>query len=73
MAATELNELQTQLKDFLDKGFIQQSISLWGTPLLFVKKKDGCLTMCIEYRQLNKVTINNKYPLPRIDGLLYQL
>ena len=57
----------------LDKGFIRPSVSPWGAPVLFVKKKDGSMRMCIDYRQLNKVTIKNKYPLPRIDDLFDQL
>ena len=57
----------------LDKGFIRPSTSPWGAPVLFVKKKDGTLRLCIDYRQLNKVTIKNKYPLPRIDDLFDQL
>ena len=69
MAPAELKELKLQLKDLLDKGFIQPSISPWGAPVLFVKKKDGTLRMCIHYRQLNKVTIKNKYHLPRIYNL----
>ncbi|XP_070015250.1 uncharacterized protein [Nicotiana sylvestris] len=69
MAPTELNELREQLKDLLDKGFIRSSVSLWGAPVLFVKKKDGSLRICVDYRQLNEVTIKNKYPLPRIDDL----
>ena len=73
MALEELKELNLQLKDLLDKGFIQPSISPWGTPVLFVKKKDGSLRMCIDYHQLNKVTIKNKYPLPRIGDLFDQL
>ncbi|KAH0734704.1 hypothetical protein KY285_010411 [Solanum tuberosum] len=73
MALVELKELKEQLKDLLDKGFIQPSISPWGAPVLFVKKKDGSLRMCIDYRQLNKVTIKNKYPLPRIEDLFDQL
>ncbi|XP_070049519.1 uncharacterized protein [Nicotiana tomentosiformis] len=73
MAPTELRELKEQLKDLLDKGFIRPSTSLWGAPVLFVRKKDGSLRMCIDYRQLNKVTIKNKYPLPRIDDLFDQL
>ena len=64
MAPTELKELKVQLKDLLDKGFIRPSASPWGAPVLFVKKKDGTLRLCIDYRQLNKVTIKNKYPLP---------
>ena len=73
MAPTELKELKAQLKDLLDKGFIQPSISPWGSPVLFVKKKDGSLRMCIDYPQLNKVTTKNKYPLHRIDELFDQL
>ncbi|KAH0710411.1 hypothetical protein KY284_011838 [Solanum tuberosum] len=73
MAPVELKELKEQLKDLLDKGFIRPSVSPWGTPILFMRKKDGSLRMCIDYRQLNKVTINNKYPLPRIDDLFDQL
>ena len=67
MAPTELKELKEQFKDLLDKGFIRASISPWGAPVLFVMKKDGSLGMCIDYRQLNKFTIKNKYPIPRID------
>ena len=73
MAPVELRELKTQLQDLLDKGFIRPSVSPWGAPVLFVKKKDGTLRLCIDYRQLNKVTIKNKYPLPRIDDLFDQL
>lgn len=73
MAPAELRELKEQLKDLLDKGFIRPSVSPWGAPVLFVRKKDGSLRMCIDYRQLNKVTVKNKYPLPRIDDLFDQL
>lgn len=73
MAPVELKELKDQLKDILDKGFIRPSISPWGAPVVFVRKKDGSLGMCIDYRQLNKVTVKNKYPLPRIDDLFDQL
>ena len=73
MAPAELKELKEQLKDFLDKDFIRPSVSPWGAPVLFVRKKDGSLRMCIDYRQLNKVTIKNKYPLLRIDDLFDQL
>ncbi|MCF7184013.1 hypothetical protein L3H42_10980, partial [Corynebacterium sp. MC-13] len=73
MAPAELKELKEQLKDLLEKGFIRPSTSPWGAPVLFVKKKDGSLRMCIDYRQLNKVTVKNKYPLPRIDDLFDQL
>jgi hypothetical protein len=68
MAPTELVELKIQLQELLDKGFIRPSVSPWGAPVLFVKKKDGTLRLCIDYRQLNKVTIKNKYHLPRIDN-----
>jgi hypothetical protein len=70
MASPELKELKEQLQELLDKGFICPSISPWGAPVLFVKKKNGSMRMCIDYRELNKVTIKNRYPLPRIDDLL---
>ncbi|KAK9048621.1 hypothetical protein SSX86_032414 [Deinandra increscens subsp. villosa] len=73
LAVNELNELSTQLQELLDKGFIRPSSSPWGAPVLFVKKKDGTFRMCIDYRELNKVTIKNRYPLPRIDDLFDQL
>ena len=73
MAPAELKELKEQLKDLLEKGFIRPSHSPWGAPVLFVKKKDGSLRMCIDYRQLNRVTVKNRYPLPRIDDLFDQL
>ena len=73
MAPAELTELKTQLQELLDKGLIQPSVSPWGAPVLFVKKKDGSLRLCIDYRELNKVTVKNKYPLPRIDDLFDQL
>ncbi|CAN6725134.1 unnamed protein product [Malus baccata var. baccata] len=73
MAYAELRELKTQLQELVDKGFIQPSISPWGAPVLFVRKKDGILRLCIDYRQLNQVTIKNHYPLPRIDDLFDQL
>ncbi|KAL5579934.1 hypothetical protein UlMin_012376 [Ulmus minor] len=73
MAPAELKELKEQLQELLDKKFIRPSYSPWGAPVLFVKKKDGTLRMCIDYRELNKVTIKNKYPLPRIDDLFDQL
>ena len=69
----ELRELKAQLEELLSKGFIRPSISPWGAPVLFVKKKDGSLRLCIDYRQLNRVTIRNQYPLPRIDELFDQL
>ena len=73
MAPAELKKLKDQLQDLLSKGFIRPSVSPWGAPVLFVKKKDGTMRMCIDYRQLNKVTVKNKYPLPRIDDLFDQL
>ncbi|KAL5553429.1 hypothetical protein UlMin_040830 [Ulmus minor] len=73
MAPVELKELQVQLQELLDKGFVRSSYSPWGAPVLFVKKKDGSMRMCIDYRELNKVTVKNKYPLPRIDDLFDQL
>lgn len=73
LAPSEMKELMTQLKELLDKGFIRPSSSPWGAPVLFVKKKDGSMRMCIDYRELNKKTVKNKYPLPRIDDLFDQL
>ena len=73
MAPAELRELKAQLQELLGKGFIRPSASPWGAPVLFVKKKDGCFRMCIDHRQMNKVTVKNKYPLPRIDDLFDQL
>ncbi|KAD4385309.1 hypothetical protein E3N88_25477 [Mikania micrantha] len=73
LAPSELQELMNQLQELLDKGFIRPSFSPWGAPVLFVKKKDGSMRMCIDYRELNKVTIKNRYPLPRIDDLFDQL
>ena len=67
MPSTELVELKKQLDELLQKGYIRPSTSPWGSPVLFVKKKDGTLRMCVDYRPLNEVTIKNKYPLPRID------
>ncbi|GJY48340.1 putative reverse transcriptase domain-containing protein [Tanacetum coccineum] len=73
LAPSELEELSGQLKELQDKGFIRPSSSPWGAPILFVKKKDGSFRMCIDYRELNKLTIKNCYPLPRIDDLFDQL
>ena len=73
MAPAELKELKTQLQDLVDKGFIQPSVFPWGAPILFVKKKDGTMRLIIVYRQLNKITIKNKYHLPMIDDLFDQL
>ncbi|GKC67075.1 putative reverse transcriptase domain-containing protein [Tanacetum coccineum] len=70
---TEMKELAEKLKELSDKGFIRPSSSLWGAPILFVKKKDGSFQMCIDYRKLNKLTVKNHYPLPRIDDLFDQL
>ena len=73
MSTLELVELKVQLKEMLDKGYIKLGVSPWGAPTLFVKNNDGTLRLCIDYRQLNKMTIKNKYPLPMIDDLLNQL
>ena len=73
MAPVELQELSVQLQELLDKGFIRPSTSPWGAPILFAKKKDKTLRLCIDYRQLNRVTIKNRYPLPRIDDFFDQL
>ncbi|XP_050875244.1 uncharacterized protein LOC127078868 [Lathyrus oleraceus] len=70
MAPLELRELKNQLEELLTKHLIRPSVPPWGAPVLLVKKKDGSMWLCIDYRQLNKVTIKNKYPLPRIDDLL---
>ncbi|GJW58303.1 putative reverse transcriptase domain-containing protein [Tanacetum coccineum] len=68
-----MKELSKQLQELSDKGFIRPSSSPWGAPVLFVKKKDGSFKMCIDYRELNKLTVKNRYPLPRIDNLFDQL
>ena len=73
MAPSELKELKVQLQDLVDIGFIRPSTSPWEASMLFMKKKDGSLRLCIDYRQLNKVTIKNKYQLPRINDLFDQL
>ena len=73
LAPVEMKELATQLQDLLDKGMIRPSTSPWGAPVLFVKNKDGSMRLCIDYMELNKLTIKNKYPLPRIDDLFDQL
>jgi len=73
MAPAELAELKKQIEDLLEKKFIRPNASPWGAPILLVKKKDGSSRLCVDYRQLNKLTIKNKYPLPRIDDLLDQL
>ena len=73
MAPVKLKELKLQLQDLLEREFIRENDSPWGAPVLFVKKKDGSLSLCIDYRELNDVTIKNKYPLPHIDELFDQL
>jgi hypothetical protein len=73
MSTLELKELQMYLEELLKKGYICPSVSPWGSPMLFVKKKYGTLILCIDFRQLNKVTVKNKYHLPRIDDLFDQL
>ncbi|GJT31857.1 putative reverse transcriptase domain-containing protein [Tanacetum coccineum] len=73
LAPSEMKELSEQLKELSDKGFIRPSSSPWGAPVLFVKKKDGSFRMCVDYRELNKLTVKNRYPLPRIDDLFDQL
>ncbi|GKB27472.1 putative reverse transcriptase domain-containing protein [Tanacetum coccineum] len=73
LAPSELKELLDQLKELSEKGFIRPSSSPWGAPVLFVKKKDESFHMCIDYRKLNKLTVKNRYPLPRIDDLFDHL
>ncbi|GKA40107.1 putative reverse transcriptase domain-containing protein [Tanacetum coccineum] len=73
LAPSEMLKLSNHLKELQEKGFIRPSHSSWGAPVLFVKKKDGAMRMCIDYRELNKLTIKNRYPLPRIDDLFDQL
>ena len=73
MVTVELQELKVQIQDLLDRGFIRPSTSPWGTLVLFAKKKDKTLRLCIDYRQLNRISIKNQYPLPRIDDLFDQL
>ncbi|GJT84109.1 putative reverse transcriptase domain-containing protein [Tanacetum coccineum] len=73
LALSEMRELSKKLQELLEKGFIRSSLSPWGAPVLFVKKKDGSFRMCIDYRELNKLTVKNHYPLSRIDDLFDQL
>nr|GEU35113.1 putative reverse transcriptase domain-containing protein [Tanacetum cinerariifolium] len=73
LAPSEMQELSNQLHELTDRGFIRPSTSPWGALVLFVKKKDGSFRMCIDYQELNKLTIKNRYPLPRIDDLFDQL
>nr|GEX06843.1 putative reverse transcriptase domain-containing protein [Tanacetum cinerariifolium] len=67
-----MKDLSEQLKELSDNGFIRPSSSPWGAPVLFIKKKDGSFRMCIDYQELNKLTVKNRYPLPRIDDLFNQ-
>ncbi|XP_027905725.1 uncharacterized protein LOC114165266 [Vigna unguiculata] len=73
MAPAELEELKKQIEELLEKQFIRPSVSPWGAPVLLAKKKDDSSRLCVDYRQLNKLTIKNKYPLPRINDLMDQL
>jgi hypothetical protein len=73
MDIPELKELQMQLEELLKKGYIHPSVSPWGSPIIFSKKKYGTLRLCVDFRQLNKVTIKKKYPLPIIDDFFYQM
>nr|GEV31228.1 putative reverse transcriptase domain-containing protein [Tanacetum cinerariifolium] len=73
LAPSEMQELSNQLQELADRGFIHPSTSPWGAPVLFVKKEDGSFRMCIDYRELNKLTVKNRYPLPRINNLFDQL
>nr|GFB08808.1 putative reverse transcriptase domain-containing protein [Tanacetum cinerariifolium] len=73
LASSEMKELSEQLQELSDKGFIRPSSSPWGASVLFAKKNDGSFRMCIDYRELNKLTVKNRYPLPRIDDLFDQL
>nr|GFD06966.1 putative reverse transcriptase domain-containing protein [Tanacetum cinerariifolium] len=73
LAPSEMDELLSQLRELQDKGFIRPSSLPCGASVLFVKKKDGSFRMCIDYKELNKLTIKNRYPLPRIDDLFNQL
>nr|GEY18854.1 putative reverse transcriptase domain-containing protein [Tanacetum cinerariifolium] len=73
LAPLEMRELSDQLQELTDRGFIRPSTLPWGDPVLFVKKKDRSFRMCIDYWELNKLTVNNRYPLPRIDDLFDQL
>nr|GFA16777.1 putative reverse transcriptase domain-containing protein [Tanacetum cinerariifolium] len=73
LAPSEMHELSDQLQELADRGFIRSSTSPWGAAILFVKKKDESFRMCIDYQELNKLTVKNRYPLPRIDDLFDQL
>ena len=73
MVLAKLKEFKVQLHELLDKGFIRPSVSPWGVPVLFVTKNDGSMRLCINYRELNKRTMKNKYPLAHIEDLFVQL
>ena len=73
MNPKELDELKRQLEDMLQKGLIRPSASPWGSPVIFVDKRDGTTRLCVDYRKLNDVTIKNKYPLPKIEDLFDQM
>jgi hypothetical protein len=73
MSTPELQELKMKLKELLDLGIIHPSVSPWGVPIIFIRKKDGVWRLCIDYRQLNKATIKNQYPFPRIDYFFDQM
>ncbi|GKC14594.1 hypothetical protein Tco_1011376 [Tanacetum coccineum] len=73
LAPSKMKELFSQLQELVDKEFIRQSFSPWEAPVLFVKKNDRSFRMCIDYRELNKLTVKNRYPLPRIDDMFDQL
>lgn len=73
MSPGELDELKAQLKELVDSGFIQPSKSPYGAPVLFVKKKDGTMRMCVDYRELNRITVKNRYPLPCVEELFDRL
>ena len=73
MSTPELQELKMQLKELMDLGLIHPSVSPWGAPVIFIRKKDGSWRLCIDYRQLNKATIKNQCPLPRIDDIFDQM
>nr|GFB54886.1 putative reverse transcriptase domain-containing protein [Tanacetum cinerariifolium] len=73
LAPSKMQELSDQLQELANRGFIRPSTSPWGAPVLFVKKKDGSFRMCIDYQELNRLTIKNRYPLPKINDLFDQL
>jgi len=70
MSPNKLKELKVQIQDLIEKGFIRPSVWPWGASILFVRKKNGSMQLCIDYQQLNQVTLKNKYPFPRVDDLL---